>query len=419
MKSSPILLLLALSSFAQTTPTLTTTPQQQQPSTSNLTISTTKGWTDTGIDVHPGELIQITAAPPNPSAQNASSSPASTCDPNGVNGPSTSNLPVAAATAGALIGKVGDAAFDVGSNKEITATQQGRLFLGVNSAGEPPCKGNFAVNVAVKPAGLAQGSIKNKLAAAAQTWLGGQFGTAANSANSGSSSLSGASSNPVAAAAAKVVTPSAVPLDPKLREVVDKLPRRVNDEFHHEGDMVNFVIIGSQADVQSALQSANWFVADTNNTNAVAKAVMMTYHKQDYLQMPMSILYLFDRPQDFGYEQAEPYSVVASRHHFRIWKAADEFDGKQVWVGAGTHDIGFEKDQRNGKVTHKIDPAVDGERDHIAQTLEKTGKVKSIAYYLPPNPVQDARNATGGGYHSDGRIVVISLQPSAEIKQAQ
>src|SRR5205085_1436759 len=101
----------------------------------------TNGWTDTGTDVHPGELIQITAAPPSASAQNTSSNPASTCDPNGVSGASTSNLPAASAAPGALIGKLGDSVFDVGANKEITATQQGRLFLGVNSAGEPPCRG--------------------------------------------------------------------------------------------------------------------------------------------------------------------------------------------------------------------------------------------------------------------------------------
>jgi hypothetical protein len=126
--------------------------------------------------------------------------------------------------------------------------------------------------------------------------------------------------------------------------------------------------------------------------------------------MPMSELYLFGRVQDFGYEQAEPYAVVASRHHFRIWKAPFQWNGQDVWVGAGTHDIGFEKDQRNGKVTHKIDPAVDGERDNIGATLQKTDKVKTLTYYLPPNPVQDARNATGGGYHSDGRILVVQLQ---------
>ena len=117
--------------------------------------------------------------------------------------------------------------------------------------------------------------------------------------------------------------------------------------------------------------------------------------------------------QDFGYEQAEPYSVVASRHHFRLWKAPFQIDGQQVWVGAGTHDVGFEKDQRNGQVTHKIDPAVDKERDHIATSLGKTGLVKKLSYYLPPDPVQQAKNATGGAYHSDGRVLLMWIEGNA------
>ena len=184
----------------------------------------------------------------------------------------------------------------------------------------------------------------------------------------------------------------------------------MNDELKNQGDMVNFVIVGSLQKVQEALTAAEWNVADRDVKESVMKAVLQTYEKKAYLGMPMSELYLFGRVQDYGYEQAEPYAVVASRHHFRIWKAPVQWNGQDVWVGAGTHDIGFEKDQRNGKVTHKIDPAVDGERDNIGGTLQKGGKVKSLTYYLPPNPVQEAKNATGGGYHSDGRILVIALQ---------
>jgi len=195
-----------------------------------------------------------------------------------------------------------------------------------------------------------------------------------------------------------------------LRKDIDGLPRRVNDQFDNQGDMVNFVLVGSQQQVQSALEAASWRVADTDNKEAVLKAALETYEKKDYLQMPMSQLYLFGRKQDFGYELAQAYSVVASRHHFRIWKAPNAWNGQTIWAGAGTHDIGFEKDQRNGNVTHKIDPAVDGERDNIGQTLQQSGKVKSMSYYLPPDPVQGAKNATGGGYHSDGRILVIVLQ---------
>ncbi len=102
--------------------------------------------------------------------------------------------------------------------------------------------------------------------------------------------------------------------------------------------------------------------------------------------------------------------MVASRHHFRIWKAPFNWNGHEVWVGAGTHDIGFAKDKRNNSVTHKIDPAVDGERDNIGSSLQKANKAKMLSYYLPPDPVQDAKNATGDGYHSDGRLLVILLQ---------
>jgi hypothetical protein len=174
--------------------------------------------------------------------------------------------------------------------------------------------------------------------------------------------------------------------------------------------MVNFVIVGSQKDVQAALDAASWHVADISTKKAVLNAIEETYDNKDYLQMPMSTLYLFGRKQDFGYEMAEPIAMVASRHHFRIWKAPFTWKGQEVWVGAGTHDIGFAKDKRNGNVTHRIDPAVDGERDNIGGSLQKANKTKTLTYYLPPSPVQDAKNATGDGYHSDGRLLVVFLQ---------
>jgi LssY C-terminus len=199
-------------------------------------------------------------------------------------------------------------------------------------------------------------------------------------------------------------TPTVI-LDSDLSKHIDGLPRRVDDHMGNLGDMVNFVIVGSEERVKTALQAADWHLADVDNKEAGLKAVLNTYQKKDYLEMPMSHLYLFDRMQDFGYEQAQAFSVVASRHHFRMWKAPFTWNGETVYVGAGTHDIGFEKDIRTGHLTHKIDPEVDLERENIGQSLEKSGKVKSMTYYLPPNPVQDAKNASGGGYHSAGQAI--------------
>jgi hypothetical protein len=409
-----------------------------------FTISTLQPWTDTGVDLHSGDSLAITASSPNGS-----------CDPAGVTSTSTSQgLPVAAANPGALIARLQDGGIPsvVGASQHLPVPQDGHLFLGVNSNGASPCQGSFAVKVHITPRGgtelqsdtatttpsdslagnasTAKSSatsaatstnssgekdvtdIKGALGTAAQTWLSGQFGgmKAATTPAATSSATEGSSTATATTAAAPMLKLSNSPLDSQLRSDINGLPRRVNDQFQHQGDMVNFVIIGSLQKVQDALTAADWHIADKDVKESVLKAALETYDKKAYLTMPMSQLYLFGRVQDYGYEQAEPYAVVASRHHFRIWKAPFQWNGQDVWAGAGTHDVGFEKDQRNGSVTHKIDPAVDGERDNIGATLQKGTKVKSLTYYLPPDPVQDARNATGGGYHSDGRILVIQLQ---------
>jgi hypothetical protein len=351
-------------------------------------VSTTQPWTDTGVDLQTGDVLNITAGS------------SKKCDPLGVSGGSTEGLPVASALPGALIAKLQaqGVPIPVGSSKEVNVDAAGHLFLGINAGDNPPCKGSFAVKVHRQaPAASNRGDVlKQQLATAAEIFLAGQLGI-----------QPGGSAATTAAPALKI---SNAPLDSGLRKDIDGLPRRVNDQFKNLGDMVNFVIIGSQQQVQSALDTANFHVADTDDKKAVLEAAMMTYENKDYLAMPMSTLYLFNRPQDFGYEQAEPIAMVASRHHFRLWKAPFTWNGQTVWVGAGTHDIGFAKDKRNGNVTHKIDPNVDGERENIGSSLQKGGKVKSMSYYLPPNPVQDAKNATGDGYKSDGRILVIAVQ---------
>ena len=377
--------------------------RQHPPQPSNdysFNISTTQPWTDTGVDLEAGDVLNITA------------SGSQKCDPQGVTGAAAESLPVGDAPSGALIARLQaqSAPVLIGSSKEIKADAPGHLFLGVNAGSKAPCQGSFAVKVH-RQAGQASNRgdvLKQQLANAAEIFLAGQFGSGSSTSATPSNAISGNAASTVTAAPTLKV--SNTPLDSSLRKNIDGLPRRVNDQFKNQGDMVNFVLVGSQQQVQAALDAADWHVADTDNKMAVVQAALMTYEKKDYLSMPMSILYLFNRPQDFGYEQAEPIAMVASRHHFRIWKAPFTWNGQTVWAGAGTHDIGFAKDQRNGSVTHKIDPSVDGERDNIGSSLQKAGKTKSLSYYLPPNPVQEAKNATGDGYHSDGRLLVIMLQ---------
>lgn len=371
-------------------------------------VAPSQQWVDTGMDLHAGDAVDISAQ--------ATGSGGNLCDPQGspdVN--SSGKLPMESALPGALIAKLQEKAETpvfLGAERQLKIAASGHLYLSANLGSLPSCTGKFSVKIHVTPgAANAATSVKSKLASAAQIWMAGQFGISPQTASSpGSTAVPASASTGSAATPVKPLPVSGAALDAALGKDLQSLPRRVNDEFKNLGDMVNFVLIGSEKQVQDALAAANWHVADTSTPGAVAKAIEMATEKQDYLAMPMSQLYLFGRVQDFGYEMAEPYAMVASRHHFRIWKSTASYKGQPVWAGAGTHDIGFEKDQRNGKVTHKIDPAVDGERDNIGESLQKAGQVKVMSYFTPADPVQESKNATGGGFHSDGRVLVIVLQ---------
>jgi LssY C-terminus len=392
---------------------------QSSPTGNEITIqlSSAKPSVDTGLDFHSGDLVKITASP--------ASTASSACNPAGSSSApaATDALPLATALSGTLIARLhgqDSTPVLIGSERELKIEDASHLLLGMNYSGKPSCDGDVVVKIQKIPADSAgketaqqvsRGQqLKTQLGTAAQVFMQGQFGLGKNESGGSSAVASGSSATTKTTEPAAVLKTSDAPLDGDLRKKIDSLPRRVNDQFNNLGDMVNFVIVGSQKDVQAALDAATWHVADTSNTMAAINAAVQTYGSKDYLAMPMSTLFLFGRKQDFGYEMAEPIAMVASRHHFRIWKAPFTWKDHEVWVGAGTHDIGFAKDRRNNNVTHKIDPSVDGERDNIGISLQKTKLAKSMAYYLPPNPVQEAKNATGDGYHSDGRLLVVFLQ---------
>jgi len=323
-------------------------------------------WTDTKIDLVPGDKVEFTST-------GKLMFMARDCSPDGLSrgwADLIRSLPVNNAGNCTLIGRIGDAdtavPFAIGSKKQIDVRRAGRLFLGVNQTSGDTSDGQYEVSVNIVPP------------AGASTILN---------------------------AATPASVPKATPFD---SSIFQKIPRRVVDMQGNKGDAVNFLIVGPKEQLEAAFAQAGWVIADRSVKDAVLNATMKSTSKQVYLEMPMSQLYMFNRTQDYGYARTEPIQVVASRHHLRIWKSPYEVDGQPLWVGACTHDIGFERDQRNNGVTHKIDPEIDKERDYLAGTLNASGLAES-SYVTPPDPITEAHTATGGTFRSDGRILVIRL----------
>ena len=284
-------------------------------------------------------------------------------------------LPVPSAGRGALIGRVGnsDAAtpFFIGVDGTVQAPIAGRLYLAINADSTQTPDGQYKVHI-------------DRIASSAATASG-----AAASQNNYN-------------------------FPPLFAELNPKLPYRVTDQPSggNEGDLINFVLVGTQEQVANAFKAAGWVVADKTDKEAVVSALMATLQKNVYVAVPMSMLYLFGRPQDFGYERAEAVMVANERNHFRIWQAPYKSPQNQpLWAGAGTHDIGIERDDRSkDAITHKIDQDVDNERDFIGATLQQAGQVEAMSYMTRPNPIKSAKTATGGAIQSDGRVLVIVLK---------
>jgi len=320
-------------------------------------------WLDTGVVLAAGEQAHFTAS------GSASLPDGRTVDPDGTERGWRDLLrqfPLNDAATGALVGRVSDVGasvpFLIGKESDVTIPANGRLYLRMNTSSDLTATGSFKVKVTFK-----------------------------------------------AAPKTKAITAPAVNTLVSPKTFAD-IPRRVSDEAGHEGDMVNYALIGNEDQVQAAFKAAGWVLVDKSVSDAVLHGILSTMSHEPYTEMPMSTLYLFGRPQDLSFARGDPLKVAAERHHLRVWKSTETVDGKPLWVGSATHDIGFEKDQRTGGVTHKIDPEIDKERDFLLQSFDAAGVFSSAAYVTPDDPMLKAKTATGGSFYSDGRIVVMELK---------
>lgn len=328
-------------------------------------VSASADWLDTGVDLAQGDVVRVEAKGEVkfPDANQP-------CGPDGL--PRgwrdlVRIMQVNDAGRGALVGRINQKEasrpFLIGTKKEQRIVVPGRLFLAVNRDSKSKGEGGFQARIVLVEKG-------------------------------------------------KKAEPYTGPLPEITDELLSKIPRRVVDPEGTPGDRVNFLVVGGTLEqVTEALVSVGWVVVDKTVQDSVLQGAIGVLSKQSYLTMPMSPLMVFDRVQDHGFAMSDPIKTVAERHHFRVWFAPFDVDGWPVIVGAGTHDVGFDKDQRNGKITHKIDPDTDKERDFIGDSLDHSGKVVKLDYVTPKDTITKAKTAHGQEFFSDGRILVIYFRP--------
>ena len=195
-----------------------------------------------------------------------------------------------------------------------------------------------------------------------------------------------------------------------LSEMIKILPPRVTNGEGREGDMLNLIFQAKEEDLQGAFAQAGWLKVEKSKRLIFWH---LLWQREHYTKLPMDRLYVFGRAQDYSYALPDPRSIVARRHHLRIWKTGRVVDGVPLWVAAATHDVSIQFVKHKFRLFHTIDPNVDAERDFIAGNLSEAKQLTREEYVNCPEPVSAAQTATGQPYYSDSRMLLLELQPGA------
>jgi hypothetical protein len=179
------------------------------------------------------------------------------------------------------------------------------------------------------------------------------------------------------------------------------------------GDPVNLALFGHEAQIHASMTRAGWTRADDVTLRSGLRILTSTLTRRSYHEAPVSPLHLFDRQQDFAYQQ-EVAGSPSKRHHVRFWRCPDGWmlpGGYTVdWLAAGTYDKSVGLSLFTLQVTHKIEEDTDIERDYIVETVKKGSSEVDVDVIENFSTGYHSRNGGGDLIITDGGLPIIDVR---------
>jgi hypothetical protein len=179
------------------------------------------------------------------------------------------------------------------------------------------------------------------------------------------------------------------------------------------GDPVNLALLGHEGQVHRAMTGAGWILADDLNVRSGRAMVTATVVRRSYPQAPVSPLMLFDRQQDFAYQQ-EVGGSTSQRHHVRFWRCPEGWllpGGYAAdWLAAGTYDKSVGFSLFTFQITHKIEANTDIERDFVVRTVTEGTPSAEVQVIEDFSTGYHSRNGGGDLIQTDGDLPILDLR---------
>jgi hypothetical protein len=178
-----------------------------------------------------------------------------------------------------------------------------------------------------------------------------------------------------------------------------------------KGDPLNLVVVESNQDPIVPFIARGWHLARQLDLGSAIETARAFLFRDEFLTSPVSPLYVFGRKEDVVVQKAR--STINERVHARLWLTPYTFEGRRVWIGQVSRDIGvrFTRETWN-LTTHKIAPDVDFDRAYLLQDLLMSGFVEKYGYVdgVGAAPASAPRmNLTSDPYYTDGLRAVLFL----------
>ena len=165
----------------------------------------------------------------------------------------------------------------------------------------------------------------------------------------------------------------------ELRKRLEASPRSTtNQRGTTEGDPLNLVVIGDFDTILNGF-GARWDETETISLKSSWRTFKAFSLGSHYRYSPVSSLYVAGHSQDFALQKVR--QTIKERLHLRLWLTPMRFQGKPVWIGQISRDIGVRFTHKTWNLTtHKIDPNVDDARDYVLDDLMESGRVALVGY---------------------------------------
>jgi len=219
----------------------------------------------------------------------------------------------------------------------------------------------------------------------------------------------------------------------------NRIPLYVTTRDGWPSDPVNIaLIVNDKAHLIRAMNNAGWHTADPLTIKNGFLELLSIIFNTSYPKAPLSHLYLFNRPQDVGFEISTNNNQSArTRHHVRFWRLEEPpldhgdtlhlrhytfwakklehllFGKKEMWVGAATEETYAVAIQwRTGQLTHGGSHESDKERDFIITSLRKSQGISRIHVSQPGKALRFRGQQIRTFYVTNGSIKIARIRPA-------